>query len=105
SNENGTLSSRAYPMTATRDSLYGNTENFNGLSDIAPAFKLYGLDATATYSFTFFASRTGVTDNRETRFTVTGGEEKFADLDAANNQTNVVVISDIAPDGAAEITI
>lgn len=104
-NENGTVSSPIYPTTASRDSLYGNTESFNGLSDIAPVFKFYGLDASSTYSFTFFASRTGVSDNRETRFTVTGLAEKFADLNAANNQTNVVVVSNVAPDAASEITI
>jgi hypothetical protein len=47
-NENGTTSSTVYPASATRDSLYGNTESFNGLENIAPVFKLTGLTASLT---------------------------------------------------------
>ena len=104
-NESGTTSAGIYPATATRDSLYGNTELWQGLENITPIFKLYGLDPAATYTFTFYASRTGVGDNRETRYTVTGASETFVDLDAANNVTNTVTVSDVVPDGMAEITI
>ncbi|HMO66299.1 MAG TPA: hypothetical protein PKE47_13930, partial [Verrucomicrobiota bacterium] len=64
-NENGTTASGLYPASATRDSLYGNTELFGGLENVTPIFKLTGLPAGATYTLTFYASRTGVGDNRE----------------------------------------
>ena len=55
-----TSSSTVYPINATRDSLFGNTEVFNGVSNIFPSFKLTGLDTQTVYSFSFYASRTGV---------------------------------------------
>jgi hypothetical protein len=104
-NESGTTSSILYPPTATRDSLYGNTELWQGLENIFPVFKIIGLDPSATYTFTFYASRTGVADNRETRYTVTGAAEAIAHLDAANNVTNTVTVPSVSPDPANEITI
>ncbi|MGV3773425.1 MAG: hypothetical protein ACO1QB_11025 [Verrucomicrobiales bacterium] len=105
SNENGTTSSTTYPASATRDSLYGNTATFNGLENIYPAFKIVNLDSTAKYSFTFYASRTGVSDNRETQYHLTGAAETNVFLNAANNQTNTVTAANIAPDEANEITV
>lgn len=104
-NENGTQNSANFPINATRDSLFGNTENWSGLTDIFPRFKFAGLDAASTYSFTFYASRTGVSDNRETGYTVTGGNAGFAALDASNNIENTATVADITPDAAGEITI
>ncbi len=104
-NENGTQASTTYPVNATRDSLYGNTELFNGHTDIYPRFKLVGLDAATKYSFTFYASRTGATDNRETGYTVTGGNSGFAALDAVNNQDTTATVAGITPDAAGEISI
>jgi len=104
-NENGTQISTAYAVDATRDSLYGNTESFNNLTNIFPSFKLTGLDAATKYSFTFFASRMGVGDVRETGYTITGGDAGFAALDAANNVDTTVTVTNISPDGAGEIRI
>lgn len=105
-NENGTQAASApFPTDATRDSLFGNTEAFSGLSDIFPVFKLAGLDITATYRLEFFASRTGVSDNRETGYTVTGANNGYAALNAANNITNIAVVTGITPDASGEITI
>mgnify|MGYP000084159996 CR=1 FL=1 len=69
-NEAGTTVSTLYPGNATRDSLFGNTETFNGVSNLFPGFKLTGLDAQTTYSFTFYASRTGVGDTPSSRASV-----------------------------------
>ncbi len=104
-NENGTIASTNFPATATVDSLFGNTELFGGLTNIFPAIKFTGLNQTADYTLTFFASRTGVTDNRETRYTVTGAAISFADLNSANNTNQVAVISDVRPDSNGEIKI
>jgi Immunoglobulin I-set domain len=104
-NDNGTQISVTYAVDATRDSLYGNTESFNNLTNIFPSFKLTGLDAATKYSFTFYASRTGVGDNRETGYTVTGGSTGFAALNPANNNDETVTVADMTPNVAGEITI
>lgn len=97
-NANGTTSSGVLPASATRDSLFGNTEVFNGLSDILPEFRLNGLDPAGTYALSFYASRTGVGDHRETRYTVVGATTNTVDLDAANNLDGVAVVTNLLPD-------
>jgi lysophospholipase L1-like esterase len=104
-NESGTSASSRFPASATADSLFGNTELFTGLTNVTPAFKFTGLNPAAIYSLTFFASRTGVGDNRETRYTVTGANTNFTDLDAANNTNQVALIADVRPDSNGEIKI
>jgi hypothetical protein len=104
-NENGTQSSTNYPSGATMDSLYGNTAIFNGQSNMFPSFKLSGLNPDAVYQFSFYASRTGVGDNRETRYTVTGRTSGSADLDAANNIENLAVVPNVRPTAQGEITV
>jgi lysophospholipase L1-like esterase len=104
-NGNGVAESPLFPGEATRDSLFGNTETFNGQSNIYPAFKLTGLDTQSVYRFTFFASRTNATDNRETLYTVAGAEPSTAVLDAANNVTNFAVVEGVTPNEAGEIAI
>lgn len=104
-NENGTLGSPWLPQNATRDSLFGNTEAFSGIADVFPRFKLTGLNPAAKYNLTFYASRTGVSDNRETGYAVTGANSGFGALDAANNLTNTVTVSGIIPNAAREIAI
>lgn len=105
SNTNGTLASTLFPPDATRDSLFGNTETFSGLSNIFPKFKLTGLDPLLTYDFTFYASRTGVSDNRETTYTVAGSNSGLGTLNAANNSDAFVTVPGIAPTASGEITI
>ncbi len=104
-NANGATTATVFPTTATQDSLFGNTEAFSGLANIKPAFKLTGLDPANVYSFTFYGSRTGVTDNRETRYTVTGTVSASADLNAANNTNNIVSVSGVRPTAAGEVTV
>ncbi len=104
-NESGTTTASLYPASATRDSLFGNTEVFSGLENITPIFKLVALDPAARYDLTFYASRTGVSDNRETLYTVTGTAETAVALDASNNQTNVARVTAAAPDANGELTV
>src|SRR5690606_15735836 len=104
-NSNGTTASTNFPATATQDSLFGNTEAFGGVSNILPVFKLTGLDTNFVFSFTFFGSRTGVSDNRETRYAVTGSNSGEALLNTANNTHNTVSVTEIRPTDAGEITI
>jgi uncharacterized protein (TIGR03382 family) len=104
-NENGTLASTQFAGNATRDSLFGNTGEFSGLSNIFPQFKLTNLDTASVYSLTFYASRTGVGDNRETQYDVAGATSMTTFLNAANNVDVVTTATGIAPDGSNEITI
>ena len=104
-NTNGTTASTQYPQNATRDSLFGNTETFSGLANVFPSFKLTGLDPALTYDFTFYASRMGVGDNRETGYTVTGSSTGFIALNASGNIDKSVTLSGIAPTASGEITI
>jgi lysophospholipase L1-like esterase len=104
-NTNGTLASAVFPMNATRDSLFGNTETFSGLADVFPSFKLTGLDPLLTYDFTFYASRMGVRDNRETGYTVVGANAGFAALDPSSNENAFVMVTGIEPDADGQITI
>lgn len=104
-NENGTLASTLYPASATRDSLFGNTKAFSGLENIYPSFKLVGLDPLLAYSLTFYGSRLGVGDFRETGYTVVGADSTFAALDAGNNVDDVTTVTGIQPDATGAITI
>lgn len=104
-NANGTLASSLFPAEATRDSLFGNTETFSGLANVFPAFKLTGLDRELTYNLTFYASRTGVNDNRETLYTVVGAQTNSTVLNAANNITNTARLLHQAPGAAGELAI
>jgi hypothetical protein len=102
-----------FPSSATRDNFFGEDVDFtDGASgstisnEPTGGFTLSGLEAGKYYSFKIFASRTGVSDNRETLYTVTGiAGPQTATLDAANNTANVVSISNVQPNGSGEITI
>lgn len=103
-NENGTQASTLFPADATRDSLFGNTEVFSGMSNIFPSFKLTGLDPTKSYDFTFYASRMGVTDNRETGYSLSGANSNFVTLNASGNINNTVT-GQIKPSSAGEVIV
>jgi hypothetical protein len=105
SNTNGTLESSVFVSNATRDSLYGNTETWNAFADVAPSFKLTGLNPERFYNFTFYASRLGVSDIRETSYTIVGENTAAVTLDPANNIDNVVIAAGIVPDTNREITV
>ena len=75
------------------------------MGNVFPSFKLTGLDPVLTYQFTFYASRMGVGDNRQTLYTVTGAYSGFATLNLAGNIDDFVVLSAIAPTAKGEITI
>lgn len=111
SNLNGTTTpadpaASLFLASATRDNFFGNTLYWNP-ADANPmgAFILKGLDASKYYSFTVFASRTGVSDNRETRYSVIGANGTlFADLNAANNTSNVAQINNMQPNSSGVLT-
>ncbi|MEZ6191312.1 MAG: PEP-CTERM sorting domain-containing protein [Phycisphaerales bacterium] len=96
----------AYPVSATDDYFFGHTTAFAG-ADPNPLgqFKLFNLDPTKTYNFTFFASRQTVTDIRDSSYDITGGNSGSGVLDASNNNTEVLKINGIVPDGNNEIYV
>lgn len=104
-NSNGTTASTVFPRDATSDSMFGNTELFNGLANTTPAFKLTGLAVGQAYHFVFYASRTGTSDNRETRYTLTGATTVVTHLQVANNINAVAESPAVRPNAAGEISI
>ncbi|RYD39803.1 MAG: hypothetical protein EOP85_15330 [Verrucomicrobiaceae bacterium] len=58
-----------------------------------------------TYSFLFHASRTGVADNRQTVYTVTGAAVSSTSLNASNNVDNVVTLAAVQPSASGEILV
>ncbi len=67
--------------------------------------KLEGLDKDKMYDFCFFSSRMGVSDNRETSFTVEGESKKTVLSDATKNCSEIVCAGSIQPNNEGEITI
>lgn len=64
-----------------------------------------GLNPEKFYSFTIFASRTGVTNIRDAKYTMTGSNgAKTADLNASNNTTDVTNIMSVKPTTEGVIT-
>lgn len=95
-----------YPVTATDDYFFGHIGPFAGADDNQLGqFKLFSLDPTHIYDFTFFASRQTVTDIRDAQYTVTGDISLSGVLNASNNNTDVLHINGIRPDGNNEIYV
>ena len=105
SSQSDPTESGLFPGNATRDSLYGNTETFSGRSRVFPAFRLIGLDPALAYDLTFYASRPGVDDNRETTYTAMGASTAEATLNPANNVTDTAEIVAMSPAPNGGITI
>ncbi|MBX3747997.1 MAG: hypothetical protein KF833_22040 [Verrucomicrobiae bacterium] len=106
-NENGTGQSGLFPSSATRDSLFGNTAAFSGLANVFPRFRLSGLAPDRPYHLTFYASRLGVSDHRETRYTLTGADTTVTFLNAANNVAESASVSGVRPNpqGVIEVAL
>jgi hypothetical protein len=102
--QNGSLSSKAFPANATRDSLFANTEPVNGLANLTPSFKITFTPDIFGCSFTIYASRMGATHNLQTRYTLTGATTSVADLNPANNEDQVVYVS-TSPDANHAVTL
>ncbi len=94
-----------FPASSTRDSFFGSTQTFNGNINPTGGFVLTGLDPTKYYSFTIFASRTGVSDNRETKYAITGSTTSTVSLDPSNNTALTVDAFNIQPTASGTITL
>ena len=85
------------------DSVYGCDVTFSG--NLAPeGIVLFsGLNTNVAYHFTMYASRMGVTDNREAEYTLSGAETNSVVLNAAANSSQVVVVSNVYSDAEGKI--
>lgn len=95
-----------YPVDATDDYFFGHVTGFAG-ADPNPLgqFKLFDLDPSLTYDFTFFASRQTVNDTRDATYSVAGSNSLMGSLNASNNNTEVLKLSGISPDANNEIFV
>ena len=106
-NTNGTTSpntSLPFPAAATQDSFFGNTQAFSGVTEPTGGFVLSNLNPKKYYSFSIFASRIGVTDNREALYTITGATTASSSLNASENTSNTANIFNILPSSSGTIT-
>ncbi|MEA4976267.1 MAG: DUF4886 domain-containing protein [Paludibacter sp.] len=101
-----TSSSFNIPPSVTQNSFWGNAGKvFQELYEPTAGFNLSGLNVDKQYDFNFFSSRTNVTDNRETTFTVIGENQGSSSIDAANNTSNIATVTGIKPKTDGTITI
>lgn len=96
------------PPEVSKDSYFGNSfAVYEGQLVKQSVLKLEGLDMSKKYEFVFFGSRMSASDNRETKFTVSGQNTAADSINTASNSTRVATISNITPTegGKATITI
>lgn len=96
------------PASASQNSLWGNAgDTFQGLNEPTAGLNLSGLNVDKEYDFHFLSARSSVADNRETTFTVAGGNEGSATINASNNTSNMATVAGIKPkeDGTISINI
>lgn len=95
-----------FGVEATDDYFFGHTTPFAG-SDANPlgVIEFSNLAANGIYSFTIFAGRTGVADNREAQYDLIGGNNASGALDSANNESEVLVLAGLIADDNGIITL
>ncbi|MCC9603236.1 PEP-CTERM sorting domain-containing protein [Stieleria sp. JC731] len=94
-----------FPAQVTGNSWYGNTSTFGGGIFPEVLWTFQNLDQNSTYDFTFYASRTGVSDNRETTYSLTGGNTGSASLAVSNNISETAFVGGITPDALGQIQL
>ncbi len=107
-NLNGTTtpdSALQLPSTATDDSFFGNVTPFGGQTQPTGGIVLTGLSPTTSYRFEIFASRMGVSDNREAAYVITGSSVDTIYLDASNNDSLVATLEGMLPASDSTITV
>lgn len=92
------------PSSAAGDSFFGNTVDWSGAIEPSGGITFSNLDISTPYSFTIFASREA-SDNRETKYTVSGSSTVEILLDAAGNTSNLAVVNDLLPASNGTISI
>ena len=94
------------PTEVSQYSFFGNPGGSFGGNVIEQSVVVFsGFESDDTYEFCFFGSRMGVSDNRETQFSLTGANSDVGYLEVANNENNIVCVSGIQPDANGEIEL
>jgi len=108
-NTGGTTSPDAaldIPSAVASDSLFGNGVLYSGQTEPTAAFKLTNLNQSIGYTIKIFASRDGVADNRECKYTISSaGADVVLNLNASNNTANIVTATNVVPNASGEILI
>lgn len=97
-----------FDMTAdiSQQSYYGNTgDAWRELNIKQSQITFSGLDKDATYHLCFFGSRSGVSDNRDTKYIVAGARTETVNLQAAKNTDKTICASKIQPDSKGNIIV
>ncbi len=90
----------AFPSTAVGD--------FLASSNTSTVLTITGLDPSRSYSFEFFASRSGGPGTRTTDYTLTNGgrtASALTSLDAGDNISNTSIISSFTPSTEGQIVL
>jgi hypothetical protein len=96
-NGGSTVASPGFPADVKRESFFGNDVSFNGFVRPQATWVFSGFDPNDDLTFTFFASRMGVTDNREGRYEVVGTTTVATTLNASNNDSNTASVTPKGP--------
>lgn len=93
-NDSGSLvASPGFPADVKRESFFGNDVSFNGFIRPQATWQFSGFDPNDDLTFTFFASRMGVLDNREGFYQVVGATTQSTTLNASNNDSNTASVT------------
>jgi hypothetical protein len=104
--ESPTGEAAQFGVAATDDYFFGHTGPFAGAdSNPLSVIEFRNLDANTLYSFTIFTSRSGVNDNREAEYELIGSNNASGLLNASNNDSEVLVLSDLVADQFGTITM
>ena len=104
--ENPTGFAAQFGADATDDYLFGHTGPFAGEEDNSLSVIEFGnLNANTLYTFTVFASRTGVSDNREAQYDLIGDTNSSGTLNASNNESEVLILTGLLADESGTITM
>ncbi|RAV30648.1 hypothetical protein DN748_02200 [Sinomicrobium soli] len=94
------------PGEVSSQSYFGNAKGvWENMEITQSQLTLSGLDTGKTYKFCFFGARSGVSDNRETRYTVSGANEEAVSLQTAGNSSETACTDEISPDAQGKIVI
>ena len=101
----GTSTSMNMPDNVSSRNFFGSSNRpFSGIPAGDAVFTITGLDKTLTYNFSFFGSRSA-SNNRETKYAVSGSNQGEASINAGSNATNVAKVDNIKPDAEGKVTI
>lgn len=95
------------PSDVSKSCLWGYAlGNFdNQAQQPTGGFAISHLNKNLAYDFTFFGSRSGSNDNRETAYMLTGKYTHAGYLDAASNSTNTVTVKNVRPNDNGQILL